>query len=156
MPCMRCLAVIVLATGVAAADPPADHDVGFLGGAGANVSATGGLLFELGLHVRDTVSLSGNGTMMGEWYHATIEARYFPTAGAWRPYLSGGIGALNNGDLFEDFISIGVGGEHRSASRHWGLYAQLSIDKPYSSRRMGMAVANESSPYVALGFRYYR
>ena len=112
-------------------------------------------MFELGLHVRDVVAITGNATMMGEWYHASIEARSFPTNDRWRPYLAAGIGSLNEQDLFEDFVAIGVGVEHRSSSERWAFFAELAVDQPYSARRDGMAVARKPSPYGALGVRFY-
>jgi len=124
-------------------------------GGGANVSATGGLLFELGLHVRDTVAVTGNATMMGEWYHAQIEARWFPTHGEWQPYLAAGIGELDEQDLFEDFIAIGVGLEHRSTSGHWALFGEAAVDQPYSARREQMPVSEHGRPYGAFGVRFY-
>lgn len=143
-------------TRIALADPPQQHDLGVVGGAGANLSATGGLLLELGLHVRDTVALSGDVTMMGEWYHAQIEARWFPTQSEWQPYLAAGVGQLNDQALFVNFVAIGVGLEHRSASGHWALYGEAAVDKPYSARSDGMSVSAGARPYGALGFRYYR
>src|SRR5438445_7290848 len=148
---MRSMAIVLLCMGrIAAADPPGEHYVGVVGGAGANVSATGGLLFELGLHVRDVVAVSGDATMMGEWYHASIEARWFPTRGEWRPYLATGIGELNQQDLFEDYILIGVGGEHRSSSGHWALFGEAAVDQPYRARRDKMSVSVKASPEASL------
>ncbi len=149
------LVLLVLAPRIASAEPPRDRDLGVVVGGGANVSATGGLLFELGLHVRDTVALTGNATMMGEWYHAQIEARWFPTHGVWQPYLAAGIGQLNDQDLFVDFVAIGVGLERRSVSGHWALYGEAAVDQPYSARSNGMSMSAHARPYGALGVRFY-
>jgi hypothetical protein len=149
------LLVLLVPVNVARAEPPREHDLAVLGGTGASISSTGGWLLELGVHVRDTVTLSGNATMMGEWYHAAIDARYFPTAGPWRPYLLAGLGELNSQALFEDFISIGVGVEHRSESGHWALFGEAAVDRSYSARRDSMKIPNEANPYGAVGVRYY-
>jgi hypothetical protein len=147
--------VVLCAGRVAVAEPPSDHVVGLVGGAGANISSTGGVLFELGLHVRDVVALSGDATLMGEWYQAMIEGRWFPTNGEWRPCLTVGIGQMNEQDLFEDFLAIGVGGEHRSSSGHWALYGEAAVDQPYSARRNGMATSANARPYGSVGLRFY-
>jgi hypothetical protein len=137
------------------AEPPRDHDVGLVWGAGANISSTGGLLFELGLHVRDVVAFTGDATLMGEWYQAMVEARWFPTTGEWRPCLTTGIGQLNQQELSENFIAIGVGVEHRSSSGHWALYGDAAVDQAYSARRNGMSTSAKPRPYGSLGLRYY-
>jgi hypothetical protein len=149
------ISIICLCARSASGDPPATHDIGPIGGVGANVSATGGLSFEAGVHVRDFVTLSGSATMMGEWYHAVIQARWFPIHGTWRPYVLSGVGELNDEDLFEDFIELGVGGEHRSGSGHWALYGEVAIDLPYSSRSDGMSISKPRSPEAGLGLRFY-
>ena len=92
---------------------------------------------------------------MGEWYHAVIQARWFPIHGTWRPYVVSGVGQLNNEGLFEDFIEIGVGGEHRSSSEHWALYGEIAIDLPYSSVVDGAPVSLLRSPEAGLGLRFY-
>jgi hypothetical protein len=152
---MRSALVILCLCAHAASADPGSHDIGPIGGVGANISATGGLSFEAGLHIRDVVTLSGSATMMGEWYHAVIQARWFPIHGTWRPYVLGGIGQLNNEDLFEDFIEIGVGGEHRSSSGQWALYGELAIDLPYSSSSDGTPISKSRSPEAGLGLRFY-
>ncbi|MGE5182663.1 MAG: hypothetical protein ACM31C_11400 [Acidobacteriota bacterium] len=152
---MRSFVWLLVLGRVAFAEPPASHDVGVVAGAGANISATGGMQLELGVHVRDTVALAGSATMMGEWYHADVAARWFPMQGEWQPYLVAAIGQLNDQDLFEDFIAIGAGLEHRSASGHWAIFGEAAVDNPYSARRSGMSVSARPSPEGALGVRYY-
>ena len=149
------LVLLAWSSRLAFADPPRERVLSLVAGGGANISATGGLLLELGLHVHDTLAISGNATMMGEWYHAQVEARWFPTHGEWQPYLAGGIGQLNDQALFVDFISIGVGLEHRSPSGHWALYGEAAVDQPYSARSEGMSVSEHARPYGALGVRFY-
>jgi len=149
------LFAVVGATHVASADPPRSHDVGVIGGAGLNISATGGPQFEVGLHVRDVVAVSGSATMMGEWYHAMLAARWFPIEGTWRPYVLAGVGALNQEALFENFVVLGVGGEHRSSSGHWAMFGELAVDQPTSASRDSMPATVRATPYLGLGVRFY-